>query len=206
MGTTSALDSIDDFRELVKRIGDDVGREFSGEQNGNDVKGLHCNHGANRYLIIAQESQEFIQIQFQYSVINDFTVAKLDEEGEEEFIITIGPDEDEPEIIQESRQDMMEFLYSIEDDVAERFNIEILEKLRNNSIAYQIQTVDQNLITGFNIFSRLFPLENPVTAKELNDSVQSVMSLGVPVRAYIQYSYGLRQYSGGLSFLNLEQL
>lgn len=197
MADDEILETIDDFQRLVNEIGDEVVNEFDGEQDGRSVRGLRCNHGEGvPFLVYAAEGNAYVTVVYQYRVLNDFTVAHLDDPEEYEKEVFIDTEE-RSELIEDANSDMMDLLDNIEDEVAQRFYIDILQKLKNSSVGYEVFTLDNNKVQGFEVSTHLFPLDREISPKEFYDAVQSLLSIGIPTRAYIQYSYGLRQYSGG---------
>lgn len=105
--------------------------------------------------------------------------------------------EDEQSKIEEiAEEKMSEFLAGIDDEAALRFHIDIIQNLQNESVAYEVFTDEDDRIKGFKVYTLLFPVDTSVSIKEFHDAVQSVMSLGVPARSYVRYSYRLAKYEG----------
>lgn len=196
MARGEILEEIDSFRDLVSDIGGDVVDDFHGEQDDRPVKGLRCHHGKTTYVIYATEGNSFVTVMFQYRVLNDFIFAQIDEPEKFDVEISIDPEE-QTELIENARSEMLELLNNIEEEVAQRFYIDILQKLKNDSVGYELYEKNENRVEGFEVTTKLFPQHCEITPKEFHDAVQSVLSIGVPTRAYIQYSYGLRRYGGG---------
>lgn len=189
MSSDSVEDIIDEFEDYVKKTGDEIFERFSAENDdAGYVAGLACNRGSNTYLVTTSEDLNYITIEFQYLVVNDFGPM----EGEDDdTVISVGAEEP-PEKVQETQKEMRQFLQSIDSETKERFYIEVLNKLQNESMAWEIKTENIHDIVGFTLYKRLFPYEDDVSLKEFDTAVQSLLSTGLPVRAYIQYTYSLQ--------------
>lgn len=197
MSDKSILDAVDEFPDLVNVIGGEVLDEFTGEQDNQTVKVFQCDYADNMFIIYAIEGNSHVTVEFQYRVLNDFIVARVDPDDDTQTVITIDKEE-QSDLIEDADADMEDFLIGLEKDTTQRFYIDVLQKLRNSSVGYELYELDDDeRITGFEVTTNLFPLDQEISPKEFYDAVQSVLSIGIPTRAYIQYSYGLRQYGGG---------
>lgn len=194
MSSESVEELLDEFEEYVEKTGDEVFDRFSTEDDdAGYIAGLACNRGANSYLITTAEEFDFVAIEFQYRVVNDFTSMDEGDEGvEDDGTVISVRSEEPPEDVQERKTEMEEFLQNIDDETKERFHIEVLNKLQNESMAWEIQTENDHDIVGFSLIYRLFPYDDKITLKEFDTAVQGLLSTGIPVRAYIQYTYSLQ--------------
>lgn len=196
MSSESVEEVLEEFEEYVEKTGDEVFDRFSTEDaDAGYIAGLGCNRGGNTYLVSTAEELNSVNIEFQYRVVNDFATMEegeeADEADEDNTVISVGSDEP-PEEVQERKKEMEEFLQNIDDETKERFYIDVLSKLQNESMAWEIQKENVHDIVGFSLFYRLFPYDDKVSLKDFDTAVQALLSTGIPVRAYIQYTYSLQ--------------
>lgn len=183
------------IEELVLYINDEVIDDFETEQeDGGLVKGIRCRHGGNTYIVYGGEGGNYVTVEFQYRVLNDFLAAELEDNLDaEEAEVAISPEE-EPDVFRVAVQNMEDLFENIDDSTATRFQIDVLRHLQNNKLAFEIIEDEEGMVEGFKLYSKIFLSEGEITAKRFYDCVQSALSIGVPTRAYIQYSYGTRDY------------
>lgn len=198
------LEEHKNFKTLVENTGDEVIDEKSVEhEEGHTLNSILATRSGNQYSIDAIDDTNYVHLIFNYDVFDDFIAKevhkigeeKVEKEKETDTHIKLS-DDDYEQLSKLAKENMTEFFEGIDDNVAERFHISVLDKLKNSSISYNVHR-DQGLVSGFNVHTKLFPLERDITHKEFHDSVASILSIGCPTRAYIQYSYGLHEFNKG---------
>ena len=212
MSEDPILEYIDGLGEVIENIGDEIIDEKS-EKYEEDVilKSILAIREGDRYSIDTIEGSNHLLVSFSYNVKDDFMSMEMNNKGEndvEKIKQTNShvklSSEDYQQLSESADETMTEFFASIGDDVAERFHVAVLDKLKNSSVCYNVNQ-QQGLVSGFEVYTKLFPLEEDISHKEFYDTVTSILSTGRPTRAYIQYSYGLRNFEEGTIY-SQEQL
>lgn len=198
-------DELSDFVEneapnLIEGIGDTFVDSLRQEQDDPIVYNVLCSHGNNYYVLATATSVKFVQVQFRYELIGDLITLSSGDEGNGEPRRTAVRESSIPEdIIEEANSEADNIIESLSPNQAEKLRWRLIEIIsRAPAVGYEVNDRDGRPF-GFNVTAKIFPYDEVISLSEYEQSVQSVMSVGVPGRLFLRLAYGIVSGDSGSS-------
>lgn len=197
MTSNSTQEHLDIASDYVQKIGDEIAYQQTVEPtNGEEFEVLMCFKGDSKYGIYGFPDYDYLSIVFEYSLLERLAVS-LDSEtienhtgeyvdtdeiaevspentGDGEIIIGAEQDENPPEI--RAAKSIVE---SIDEEINERFIFDLFQQSSYPQVSTEIKRTENGYFSGFSIRRKIFPDDSGFNLTEFNNSVQSVVSIGV---------------------------
>lgn len=149
-----------------------------------EIHGFDCRHGTEPYLITALEDDAYFSIRFPRSII--FTVAdQLSDETLRQFSKNSDLKEGERE------QAALDWIHQADEELLGEIHFHLRERLSEPEVAFTSNSSDKMAPLSFEVSRKIFPYSDSLDVTEFNNSVQSVVSVGVMGMNYISTVFNL---------------
>lgn len=176
----------------IEAIGNEIVDEYSGTtDDGQNVNGYWCMHGNNSYRVHAIEDDDlaYFRVIFPYDVLGDYSYKLAISES----------DKNPAEITDEDldRQAANDDLNRRAGDSPQQYadlKENLMSILENTTpAAYEYTTTENGAVTGFEVKQKIYPISPTYSTKQYGDSVQRVVSIGLPARRFLRQAFGINE-------------
>ncbi|WP_430639204.1 hypothetical protein [Haloferax volcanii] len=191
--------STESLKEYIESIGGTVATIDTVRSDEGEVSDiLVCFHGDHRYALVEAPNHPYYEIRYEFSLTEHIATALsqdaisertgLDPEEIDEIrkVDRNLLDSDEGEIvIAQNGEDLppsflvaQDIIESLDEDVLERFGLNLFQELSQPEVAASLTRTDNGYFDGFRIKRKIFPDDSGFSLTELNNSIQSVITVG----------------------------
>lgn len=185
--------AVERIRNYVDRIGDSIDEPIVDPDRGGRTIGFAVDRDTYRYQVLGQPTDEFFNVTFPFSIVNQLEQVMTDENARE--ILAEADDLAEPIDEDDEAELRHRAAHAVLDTVSaserEAFVYHLVIILSSPATTFVFQHTDDGMVAGFQVFTKIFPYEQEFSLTTFDSSVQSVVNTGMSGLLFVNLAFDL---------------
>lgn len=195
-------EKLGEIEEWLEQADEEIIGSYSQErEDAPTLRGHRIRHGNQIAVVVGAADRHYFTLAFGYNVLDQISqhIALSDELGSMEE----PPDPGEPldidlDVTDDHREEAVELvenkLNSADRDAKAKMHFKCVQFLSNSDAAYRLHTDNEQGVYGFEVTRKEWVFEEDYSVDDLARGIQTVISIGMPARSFLQRSFGLDQH------------
>lgn len=195
-------EKLEELEGWLNKADEEILESYSQErEDAPNLRGHRIRHGNQLAVIVGAADRHYFTIAFGYNVLDQLSqrLALVEEVGEMEEPPEPGePIDIDTEVTEDHRDQAVEMvenkLNSADSATKSKMHFKCIQFLSNPDAAYKLHTGSGQGVYAFEVTRKEWVFEEDYGADNLSRGIQTVISIGMPARSFLQRSFGLDQH------------